>query len=488
VGFTYSPQQKIIFDTLLSEVDNPVNPLITISAIAGASKTTTLVESARLLNQQHPNIRINYLVFGTAAAAEAKAAFGTNATVSTLHKLAHDHTIKAMPMVLSDVSFFSYRHLPASYKESYHTKVAAIELFNDFCDSPYVSIKKYIKDESITIDKVIKKTVMKISNDIVSGKIHCLHSHYLKVFHILLSENEITLSPSDILLIDECQDLSPITAAVIEKFPAKLKVLVGDEHQSIFGFLGTVNAFEIYPKALRLQLTRSFRLTPELGERVEAFCTSSFAPSMEFIGANPTDTSIKSTAYITRTNASLISKMIALNESGTPYQLATQAKIQQMFELPLALIRAISGKDEHIPKYRHFTREAAVYRRSEHLHNQMSCLTYIARENDDNPEISQAIQVILNHSPKGVIDAYNSAKAHKKTKKGILLCTAHTSKGKTLDEVTIADDLNDSVEDIITKYSYKKDYIPTEKEHQELMLYYVAITRAKYSLLNAVFA
>jgi hypothetical protein len=54
------------------------------------------------------------------------------------------------------------------------------------------------------------------------------------------------------------------------------------------------------------------------------------------------------------------------------------------------------------------------------------------------------------------------------------------------DEVTIGSDMNELVGEIVTKLKTNPDYIPSVDETNELNLYYVACSRAKKVLNNAL--
>ena len=177
--------------------------------------------------------------------------------------------------------------------------------------------------------------------------------------------------------------------------------------------------------------------------------------------------------------------MVELDEKGKPYRLATAAKIDQMFALPLALIRAIGGMEERNPKFKYLSRQAMVYRTDKQLQKEMSCTSYLVRENTENPELVAAARMLVNHSPKSVINTAKGAKQHQSSKQGIFLLTAHTSKGQSYDEITLSDDMNEAIEEVMLKLQANRNYKITSLEKQELMLYYVAVTRARFVINNA---
>ena len=89
-----------------------------------------------------------------------------------------------------------------------------------------------------------------------------------------------------------------------------------------------------------------------------------------------------------------------------------------------------------------------------------------------------------------IFNAYAEAKNHEDKKHDITLLTAHSSKGLEFDEVTLAADMNYSVDMVIERLGVNPytsiTTNPTDRE--TLNLYYVAMTRALVSLNNAVHA
>jgi superfamily I DNA/RNA helicase len=89
--------------------------------------------------------------------------------------------------------------------------------------------------------------------------------------------------------------------------------------------------------------------------------------------------------------------------------------------------------------------------------------------------------LVLAFGSEDIIEAHDSAKAHKGTKHQLTLLTAHTSKGATFDEVELDNDLNSSMQDIIDNKFKGSD----EARRAELALYFVACTRHRFILNNA---
>ena len=489
MSYQLTKQQQDIVD----EIINPTADTLLVEAVAGASKSYTLSKASDAFFEHNTNRSFRYLVFGTLQAEEARQSMNSNCIVSTLHSLAFHHTIKCSTMYLSQTSFISWKDIPKYIHQPFGQTPSAIELIETFCASTEMDVN------DLEIINKYTPGAVKLANDImtamVEGKMGCTHPFYLKVFHMEVMSGETKLATTDILAVDECQDLTPITLDIIRAYPAKLKVLVGDTYQSIFSFMGCINAFDYFKDAKELSLTKSFRCESELAKRVEAFSRATFNHDMVFTGFEypVVPTEYASSAYLTRTNAELIGKMIELNESGTPYKLATTAKINQMFELPLALLRCKPGNKEKNPKYKQMQRQADLWGKSTHLQQLYpSRMAYLASENPDNPDVKPALRMISAHSPAGVIDAHNSAKSHQKcTTASLSLLTVHTSKGTTFDSVELADDVNQSIDSIMSHILECRGNGTTpllaSDELTELYLYYVAVTRARYNVDNAAY-
>lgn len=283
------------------------------------------------------------------------------------------------------------------------------------------------------------------------------------------------------MLVHNCQDLNLITLDVFNLYPAKVKVIIGDQAQSIYHFMGCVSAFDFYKnQGTTYHLSTSFRVSTHIAQSVEQFCQTHIAPDMKFLGIEYTNPQVKTHAYIFRTNLAMIRQMIQLNKSRTPYKLVTKQKVKQLFELPLALIYATPGHtqfSEHLKVIQHTIDKWGKI--PDHI--KPAKLTYLANELNEVPAISQAIKFIMAVGPEEIVDAYKHAEEHMKAHSNLYLMTSHTSKGLSLDEVTIDDSMNNSIEEILRLSIDER----SAEEQSEVFNYYVACTRARYKLNNA---
>lgn len=349
--------------------------------------------------------------------------------------------------------------------------------FQDFClnvDFPDVWDKRYTTATNQVLDLM------------ATGKMRCTHSFYLKLFHLLLMSDIIKPDPIDLLLIDEVQDLTTITLDVVNKFPAKVKVLVGDPAQAIYGFMGCVSAFDFYNKVgITLHLSKSFRVHSLIAEKIQIFCRHTFDPDMVFEGMDYTSMEVKSKAYLTRTNATMINKMIELNRNNTPYKLATSAKVDQIFSLPLAIIYSMPGSQQRKPELKQIQHVVDEWGTIPDTDQRPSKFKYLRDNFDGVQSVIQALDLIAIHGTDLIIETANKAVEHKTSNANLTVMTVHTSKGLTLDEVTLDDDVNSSIEEAMEKVRTRT---PLDKEDiSELFLYYVACSRTRYKLNNAIY-
>ena len=114
-----------------------------------------------------------------------------------------------------------------------------------------------------------------------------------------------------------------------------------------------------------------------------------------------------------------------------------------------------------------------------------SCYKYLLHLYPKDAVLKQNISLIARYASSRIIAAYEHARKHKATKFAIILGTAHSTKGLEFDEVTLADDLNESLDDIISNFRTDPTYSPSVNERTELNLYYVACSRARKFILNA---
>ena len=499
MAFVYTEQQELIFSTISEALGAPTDTeqVITIEAVAGSSKSSSIVEATKRATQQYPNMTARYLIFGNAAAAEARSEFGTTAMVSTLHGFAHQYEIiKSLPQryLPKGKQYISYHDIPKYVRRPFGIDYKAISLLNDYCNSMYTSLPMYMTYLNDIEDIQMSDSIVKLAQDLMDlmhvGKMPCTHSFYLKLFYINLLNGVRELEPVDLLIVDEAQDLRPITAEIIKRHPAKVKVLVGDSYQAVFGWMGCINAFELYPEAKKLYLSKSFRVNVEDAKKVQSFMRKYLDPEFVFEGFDyPKPTKSVTKAYLTRTNASLIEKMIELDKQKIPYHLATKGKIDQMFKLPLAIAHTKPGTQLHSgnPLY-DVQSDVNNWAGSSALQTKYkSKYAYLMHTNQDNPDVYNAVKLLVTNSYEEIKTTADNAKSHAKSSANLRIMTCHTSKGGTFDEVELDDDVDASLAKLMIRIDTNRDYKLTAADKESLYLQYVAMTRARYSTTGTTY-
>lgn len=479
MSFTWSQQQLDIFN----EIANPTKPVLKIKATAGAAKSSSLVEAIARYKRTNKTAKVLYLVFGNLASKEARSEFGTNATVSTLHAYAYSHVVKQYG--LGEVKpFLTWKDLPKSVFRPFGKDQDVINIVKNYCESQYLSLDSYIdsiKDNTFQFGLVpIAKQLL---NLMATGRMPVTHEFYLKLYHILVMRGTEKPAPVDRLLIDEAQDMSAMALDIIERIPADQVVLVGDPNQRIFSFMNLIDGFARFTDATILELSQSFRVDNKYAPAIQHFLRKHLDSTAVFEGMLYPDNVVpKTKAYLTRTNASLIAKMIELNKSHTPYHLTHNLKIKQMFKLPLAVIYAKPGFPQRDSELRHFQDLVDEWGRlPEASRKDTGLYSFIMSHPNTDPSTISAIKLILKFSKEDIIEAHDQAEEHKKQACDLQLMTAHNSKGTTRDIIELDPDMDRALQDALSPRFKGSD----DERRSELCLYFVACTRHRYHLDGA---
>jgi len=312
------------------------------------------------------------------------------------------------------------------------------------------------------------------------AKIDSTFGFILKRFQVLVHLNMIKLPHYDLLMLDEAGDTTACSLDLFNHIPATKKVMVGDVAQNINSFMHTINGFEeLSDVGVELSLTQSFRVSEEIAKDVEVFAKRYINSEMSFKGIPLKDKTINSMAYLSRTNAQLVDRMMRLHEAKTTYTLLRP--LISIFALPLAIANLNNPNWKSSAEFVYITMASERYDNDRNLQIKYSSkLKYIKEYFIHDIQIQSAIALIIRYSSKKVIDSYFTAKVMNKPRQRVTLSTAHTSKGYEFDCVYIEDDLNMSIEKAIVK-----KIVDPEENLSPIYLYYTACTRAKKELINA---
>lgn len=252
-------------------VDNSFHILFVI-AYAGAGKTTVLVAFAKKRYQSS----FLYLAFNKSIVNEAKGGFPDNTTVITVHSLAYRavgrHFVDKLAdnMSVGDISDYVASITKFKQSDLYMFCYACVRTLNNYMSNADIDLGgEHIEQEDLefimqvsSIDTVLDVSTMLWNKmcDTEDQQVKMVHDGYLKLYQLTNPQLDY-----DCILVDEAQDCNPVVLSILSRQKAKL-VMVGDPHQSIYGFRGAVNAFQNLTPCVTLYLTTSFRFGENVAE------------------------------------------------------------------------------------------------------------------------------------------------------------------------------------------------------------------------------
>lgn len=296
----------------------------------------------------------------------------------------------------------------------------------------------------------------------------------------------------DVVMVDECQDLSPLMLAVVLQFDGR-KLFVGDRHQHIYSFLGTVDAFDtLEPIAThRFRLSISFRFGARIADVATRLARlddarrrhrqqrhdADAAPlsggsgrddAVTFVGAPVSASSSSSSASSSSSSSSSASSSSStLIDANAVYAVLCRKNVN-VFLQAIQAARAekrvyVYGKEALLARVRslydaygtdRWTRTLMAARR-EGDRDTLQLMRYIE---DHNDHVVQSFMALQRHAVERECDAQ------------VVLSTVHRAKGGEWDLVKLHDDVFDGVVDA------------TDGDGDDVRIAYVACTRAKLHL------
>ena len=463
-------QQAII--NYVEETDG----LVLVDSVAGSGKTSLLVAIAKQLKPT----KALYMAYNKAVATEAAAKFPGTVECKTTHALAYRHIVVAHRL---RVGWFGYRHIKGKF--SYEAKLAIVDSLRGFCLSTHLTVDGYALETNL--DAKIATAVSKHLTLMYNRDIDCTHEFYLKLFHIGLAEGHINIPGFDFIALDEAGDVNGVTMEIFKLLPTKKRIAVGDAHQNIYRFNETINCFEVMEKDGKLfRLTQSFRVPTGIAKSIQGFCSKYLRTGMQFVGTDPSDKEVHTSALITRNNGSLIEEMIRCRKAGIKFKLTR--KVEDIFKLPLLLCDIKHKGYIKDPVYRHLQSDindwyATRYGTQAYPNPQ----SYVASVHKEDNQLQSAYNLFKVYGKAQIVEANKYANAVYKVKDvSYTLTTAHSSKGLEFDQVTIGKDLEATVGNITG--GVLEGTLPENISLDAvdmLNLYYVATTRARKVLYGA---
>ncbi|MCK5835839.1 MAG: ATP-dependent helicase [Desulfobacula sp.] len=448
--------------------------ILKIMAFAGTGKTTTLVEYTK----KRPRMRFLYIAFNKSVQLEAARKFPGNVTARTTHSLAFrakgfsykDRLVKGFRanQVMTALGLKEYEKARFTMDTLYNYLVSSDPKVS-FHHIPPMARGFYKKNKLPLPDLVESANCL--------GRLMCkgsdknigmLHDGYLKLYQ--LSNPVLSF---DCILLDEAQDINPVTAAIVfaqarpDQNPDPCSIiLVGDGHQQIYSFRGAKDTLKTFPAARTNYLTQSFRFDNNIARVANMILGAFKKEDKKIVGTQvnrprkiPWDP--ESHTIIARTNATLFDKAVQLYKDHTigfvggvgSYRLNILKDVYYLYKDNSSRI-----KDPYIKSFGSF-QELKSYARTV-----------------EDFELSSLCKIIEKYGFKipGHVDRIMEQAVHETDAK-ILLTTAHKSKGLEWSNVLLMDDFQPLVKE-------EKIIDPAGVDPDEFNLIYVAMTRAMINL------
>lgn len=463
---------------------------IRINAVAGAGKTTTLIEYAR---SRPEGSRILYLAFNKSVKLEAIEKFrlhGLNhVTVETAHSLAYKHIVFKHGYEVRTQSYKNHEvatilglrgsgekhsefvfanhinRLTACFCNSDKARVQEINYLSTITDK---NTKNFVRSHYHTIETGARQLLAKMDK----GAIAITHDFYLKKFQ--LEQPDL---PYDYILFDEGQDASGAMLQVFLKQKAT-RVIVGDTHQQIYSWRFAINSLETadFPS---YTLNTSFRFPSSIARLAMNILSWKELLTQQQTAAITGEGVVKalqSRATIARTNLGLLSKAIAYVSN--------------------PMLRGPLHFEGHLNSYLYAEEGASLYdvlnlstgnRQGvrDALLSSMQDMgeleQYIA--NTEDPSLAMMVEMVKKYGtdlPR-LIKLLKENHTDDRQKAAMIFSTVHRAKGMEYDSVELAEDFISEAR--LQRIIHSGDEYDKARLIEEINLLYVAITRCRSKLM-----
>lgn len=448
-----------------------------LDACAGSGKTTTARQMCEAIDG-----RVLYLVYNSAASADAKKSFPRNAKVSTTSALAwakypeyQDRMRPGSARVRAKdtaalVGLTQPLPIGSNIQLSPVTIASwALETIEKFCYSadPKITEKHVPNGLALGIDGLqedyIKSVVAGWATKIWTDAIKVESKHR---FTFDYAFKLMVISPPnlgyDTVIIDEAQDSNDATLHLLRAQIDSQLIAVGDPAQQLYKWRGASDIMGKFTGE-RLQLSKSFRFGERIADEamkwLEHTGTGITVVGNESMDSVVTDEPIENPdAILCRNNATVMGNAIQGIEDGK--RVAIVGGVESLRNLAFAAQDLMNGKKTSYPELAAFADWGEVM------------------EFTNEPgggDLKALVALVNEHKPWGILDACKQI-VPEKSKPDLVVSTAHKSKGREWMNVTIGEDFKEpqEVEDPIT---HQTSPGPILKE--EAMLHYVTATRAR---------
>ncbi|MCE9587905.1 MAG: UvrD-helicase domain-containing protein [Verrucomicrobia bacterium] len=449
--------------------------LLIINAYAGTGKTASL----ELLAAASPKKTFVYLCFNKETAIKARRRFPKNTECRTIHSFAFRATGYRYKQKIGNLRPLVVMKLLGL--KTPHVAVFIIQVVERF----FYSVDAEIGEKHLpsVLECLINPSTLlyearrlwKLMQD-VSSSCPMTHDGYLKLWSL----STPLLHGYDVILLDEAQDINPVTLDIVLRQNTSLRtplVMVGDKHQSIYQFRHAINVIEKLEgyATSSVSLTSCFRFGANIASVATRFLNQFKNDPVQLVGVGPSKSRLSGSATISRTNAFLIGAAIPYSEAGELLHFAGTSERESWdpyytyeFQTPLDLLFLKQGDRSRIrtPYIMAFKSWAEVL---DHAQGQDGSGA------DDELAKHVALVNTYGDSLPSIIDSIRS-NSTSPSKASISFATAHRAKGGEWRRVKMTDDFT-----LLDELLSMKELLPRGEENddcfQEMNLLYVAMTR-----------
>lgn len=457
---TPTPEQQTIIDAFLTGQN------LVIEAGAGTGKTTTL----RMMAEAAPDQRGVYVAYNKAIATDAASSFPSSVVCKTAHSFAYravgikyKHRLNGPRVTGRQAAGILGIHVPFQVSDEAALRPdqlarLALDTVQRFCYSADAEIaEKHVpfipNTEGSDLKTFIAPFARKAWEDIKdkSGRLKFQHDHYLKMW--AMSNPNLN---ADFVLLDEAQDANPVIAQVVENQNCQ-KIMVGDRCQAIYGWRGAVDAMSRFDADRRLVLSQSFRFGPAVAVEANKFLDLLEAP-LRLTGFDQIASTVEALptpdAVLCRTNAEAMAQ--AINYLAQDVTVAIVGGTNEIRMFAEGARDLMNGETPYHPDLVAFANWGEVQQYVE--------------EDSAGADLKVFVKLIDNYGVDTILKV--AGQTVNEDRADVILSTAHKAKGREWDSVRIANDFQEPQEG-------------DELSRPELMLAYVAVTRAKKVLDNS---
>lgn len=452
---------------------------LVLEAGAGTGKTSTLKLLAEVTSDKGL-----YIAYNRSIADEAAAKFPRNVQCRTAHSLAY----RALGHEYKDrlgggfqpwwkVSKALGIDSPLRAGERFLNTVTltrlALEMVGNFCNSADPEITKYhrpfvdgLRTEQVDYHPLLAEYLLPYAEKAwallqdprdVQSAVKFSHDHYLKLWQ--LSGPKLSV---EYILFDEAQDANPVIADIVRQQTEAQIVAVGDRAQAIYGWRGAVDFMDSgLPGAERRFLTKSWRFGSAIAEQANLWLEKLDTP-LRLEGNEAIDSVVHSLpieapdAVLCRSNAGALDALLRAQAAGQKACLVGGATDISKF-CAAAVELQNTGKTFH--------RDLVAFSSWNEV------VEYVKESRSAAGDLGTWVNILERYGVEVVRNAITTMTPEAQAE--VSISTAHKAKGREWNSVRIAQDFEPPTD---------LDGVPRELGAAEVMLRYVAVTRAQVNL------